>query len=354
MKDYNTLVKKFWAGDVTETEKLRLYKMVMQQEENARVSSDATDHKAEEEVAPLTLEESQHILEALHRNIQPVDIYKKSTSRTKVWKLLGTITAAAAVILLVIWANRQTWQHAATKPAQQGITAAVKTISNPHQQVMTVRLDDSSQVNIYPGGSISYPVAFLTGQQRVVQLTGKANFKVQHNARKPFQVIAMQIKTTDIGTEFCIDAQQSSLVKIHLKEGSVKVESLQNSHLSVNKLLEHPGEELSINFGTREVKLASPVATAAASATAAMASTHATPAKTKLSFHKTPLSEVFTRLAHREQVKIRFNKAVVNGLTFTGNIEPGDSLENTLDILCSLNGLSFIKTEQGIEITGSK
>jgi len=346
--DYNDLLKKFWAGDATGPEKLQLYKLIVDQEERLHISPDPLPVEIEEDLSP---EESQRILEALHKEMSATPFTPSRRSRTvTLFRSAAAIAAVLITILVVRWALQR-------RTPERSVIASFtsqRTISNSQSAVMTVQLADSSLVSIYPGSSISYPDSFNTGSERLVQLKGKANFKVQHNAAKPFQVVAMQIKTTDIGTEFSIDAQQSNIVKLKLKEGSIRVEALPNSNMVMVRKMQHPGEELNINLATKEITAAEPFGGDAPEEAPVHAARRITPPKTRLSFNKTPLAEVFAKLSRREQVKINFDKAVVEGLTFTGNIEPKDPLQLSLNILCGLNGLSYTTTDNGIVITKSK
>lgn len=350
MNDYNLLLRKFWAGNATGAEKLQLYKLMMEQEAKMQAAPHQSLYTEEETAAMLAPEESERILQALHKEMDAAAVPPATAPRLKVWKLVSSVAAAAAIIVAV-WVNRHVLLPATPSQTEKTVSSLVKTITNHQQQLMTVLLDDSSLVRIYPESSISYNHAFATGSERVVQLTGKADFKVRHRASQPFQVIARQIKTTDIGTEFCMDAQQPALVTVKLKEGIVKVEALQGSHLSLNKLLQHAGEQVSINLTTHEVTMTAP---AGAAASTSIAGHTINTLKARLRFNKTPLAEVFEKLASQQQTRIRFDKTAVEGLTFTGTIEPGDALELSLDILCSLNGLTYTKTEHGIAITKSK
>jgi ferric-dicitrate binding protein FerR (iron transport regulator) len=345
--DYNDLLKKFWAGNATGPEKLQLYKHIMEQEEGLRVLPDLDGNEIGDNLTP---EDSQRILEALHQEMKPA-----TPSRGKTVRLFRWAAAVAAVLVSILVARWALQKQAPERTANRvAAVSSERTIYNNQSAVMQVQLADSSLVSIYPGSSISYADSFNTGSERLIQLKGKANFKVQHNAFKPFQVVARQIKTTDIGTEFLIDAQQSNIVKVKLTAGSIRVETLPNSNMAMVRKMQRPGEELNINLATREITAAEPFRSPAPEEAPASAARHITPMKTRLSFNKTPLAEVFAKLARREQVKISFDRTVVDGLTFTGNIEPKDPLPLSLNILCGLNGLEYTTTENGIIITKKK
>ena len=353
MKDYNGLLKKFWAGDATELEKLQLYKHIIEQEENGHKTPNQNGNPVGEEEV-LDVNDSHQILANLHSAINSTRPYSISHSRNKVFKLLKPAAAVAAILIAIVLVVNWPFHTRTNSLVKKESGSSEKTISNNGSHIMIVKLADSSLVSIYPGSSISYPDTFNTGGERIVQLKGKANFNVQHNASKPFRVITRQIMTTDLGTVFSIDALQPNIIQVKLEEGSIKVEGIPGSNITVNRNMQQPGEELNINLVTRQVIAVEPFKNTIAATNTITTEKRALPAKQRLSFKRTPLAEVFTRLSQREQVTIKFNRVDVEGLTFTGNIEPKDPLDLSLNILCSLNGLSYTKTARGIEITKNK
>src|SRR5438046_3127927 len=95
MKDYKGLLRKFWAGEASEPEKLQLYKHIIQQEEEVRA--------APEEDVVLGPEDSRRILEALHKEIHSTGPRTNSTApRTKIFKIVTSISAVAAVLITIL------------------------------------------------------------------------------------------------------------------------------------------------------------------------------------------------------------------------------------------------------------
>lgn len=351
MKDYKELLKKFWAGNATELEKLQLHKLIVEQEVNAHVSPVQNSDYTEEEL--LEPEEAQKILTGLHQEINSRERSYRIPSRSKIVKLLKPVAAVAAVLIAVLLVVLWPFHKTNNRVAKTEAILADKIITNNQSSILLVTLTDSSVVSIYPGSSISYKEAFNTGTERLIHLKGKADFKVQHNDSKPFRVIAEQIMTTDIGTVFSIDALQPDIVKVILKEGSVQVEALPGSNIAMNRKMQQPGEELKINLATSEVVAFEPLKKTDVEK-AMPVRKNSIPAKQQLTFNRTPLAEVFAQLAQREKVTINFNGIDVEGLTFTGKIEPKDPLELSLDVICGLNGLSYTNKQGVIDITKSK
>jgi ferric-dicitrate binding protein FerR (iron transport regulator) len=353
MEDHKELLKKFWAGNATEPEKLQLYKLIIEQEEKLCNSPNQNVHEIGEDVM-LDPGSSQKILATLHKEINSLKPHAVIHSRSKLYRILKPVAVAAAILAAIFLAMKWPFQPSSNSVVKQEAISPEKTISNNGSHILVAKLADSSLVSIYPGSSISYHNAFNTGNERLVQLKGKASFKVQHNASKPFRVIAGQVMTTDIGTAFCIDALQADIVKVKLIEGIIRVEALPAGNLAMNRKMQQPGQELNINLVTSEITTVEPFKNAAAAEKAVSQGREAMRAKQRLSFNRTALAEVFTRLSQREQVTIKFNRKDVDGLTFTGNIEPKDPLDLSLNVLCGLNGLSYTKTARGIAITKNK
>lgn len=99
------------------------------------------------------------------------------------------------------------------------------TLTNPkNSQPIDIALSDGSRVWLNAGSSITYPVAFLSGKERVVTMTGEAYFEVRHNEKAPFKVRVANEVIEDLGTSFNVNAYPGEPgVKTTLIEGSVKI-----------------------------------------------------------------------------------------------------------------------------------
>jgi ferric-dicitrate binding protein FerR (iron transport regulator) len=106
----------------------------------------------------------------------------------------------------------------------EGGKLTYNTLTNPRgSQVIDMTLSDGSRVWLNAGSSITYPVAFLTGERRIL-ITGEAYFEVVHDPDKPFYVSKGGMEVEVLGTKFNVDAyDDESSIKITLLEGSVKV-----------------------------------------------------------------------------------------------------------------------------------
>ena len=82
-------------------------------------------------------------------------------------------------------------------------------------------LSDGSEVWLNRGSSIRYPEEF-EGDERLVELSGEAFFKVAHNPEKPFIVLADKAKVKVLGTSFNVKAYpQTALAEVFVLTGKV-------------------------------------------------------------------------------------------------------------------------------------
>ena len=95
------------------------------------------------------------------------------------------------------------------------------TLSVPNGKSTDITLPDGSVAYLHPGARLVFPTAFI-GKERAVVLEGEAYFKVAHDAAHPFVVMAGDIETTVLGTEFNVDSRSGSVTLIN---GSVRVSS---------------------------------------------------------------------------------------------------------------------------------
>jgi ferric-dicitrate binding protein FerR (iron transport regulator) len=98
------------------------------------------------------------------------------------------------------------------------------TLSNPRgSQVIDITLSDGSRVWLNAGSSITYPVAFVTDERRIL-VTGEAYFEVMHDANKPFYVTSGGMEVKVLGTRFNVNAySDEGSIKVTLLEGAVRV-----------------------------------------------------------------------------------------------------------------------------------
>jgi len=100
-----------------------------------------------------------------------------------------------------------------------------KTITqiNKHHMYQVIFLEDSTEVSLTKGSSISYKEPFEE-DKREVTLQGAGFFKVRKNSTRPFYVSCSGIVTEVIGTSFWVTSEsKSKSVEIGVRTGQVSV-----------------------------------------------------------------------------------------------------------------------------------
>jgi transmembrane sensor len=114
-------------------------------------------------------------------------------------------------------ASALAWQFLKPTPAIQRVatTAAGERI--------VIHLADSSIITLGPASTVRYTVG---RDRREASLEGLADFKVVHDAARPFVVRAGNAIATDLGTEFVVRAYRGdSSVNVSVTAGSVSIAS---------------------------------------------------------------------------------------------------------------------------------
>lgn len=100
--------------------------------------------------------------------------------------------------------------------------ARIKTVSTPRGKAYTVVLPDGSRAILNADSKLLFPSRFTSGN-REVQLIGEAYFEVKKDAAHPFIVKTEKVVTRVLGTEFNLTAYPESDVSVTLISGSVMV-----------------------------------------------------------------------------------------------------------------------------------
>ncbi|HEY4147293.1 MAG TPA: FecR domain-containing protein [Chitinophagaceae bacterium] len=100
--------------------------------------------------------------------------------------------------------------------------------NNPHWQQFeavaanqSLQLPDGSTVLLRKGSKLKYPPVF-DKNERTVELTGEAFFKVQHNEQQPFRITTSHAKVEVLGTSFLVRSE-GPLEEVVVATGRVSV-----------------------------------------------------------------------------------------------------------------------------------
>jgi transmembrane sensor len=134
------------------------------------------------------------------------------------------------------WLTSRAIRYSAAAAVIVGVVAAlvvrapkrehdVRVVATAAGERVTIRLADSSVMTLGPASSVRYA---MSDTLRSVELVGLADFRVKHDAKRPFIVRARNAETVDVGTEFVVRAYpEDSAVVVSVSEGSVALHGRQ-------------------------------------------------------------------------------------------------------------------------------
>ncbi len=121
---------------------------------------------------------------------------------------------------------------------------AMNVITVPRGKRFEVVLSDGTHINLNSETIIKYPVEFIEGEDRVVELIGEAYFKVAKDIKHPFIVKTKEVRTQVLGTEFNVSAYSNdTFSKVVLIEGSVLVSAEDKQLNNSEGVLLKPGRK---------------------------------------------------------------------------------------------------------------
>ncbi|MEP7347405.1 MAG: FecR domain-containing protein, partial [Gemmatimonadaceae bacterium] len=133
------------------------------------------------------------------------------------WVYLVAATMILSVALPTFWLARG---RSATTSLGAAAPLQVQTAVGERR---TIELPDGSQAVLGVRTSLRMEPVLATGP-RVVHLDGEAFFTVRHDAERPFRVVASNVVTEDVGTEFSVRAYADERnVRVAVREGAVSV-----------------------------------------------------------------------------------------------------------------------------------
>lgn len=274
------------------------------------------------------------------------------------WSRYSAAAAVAAVLIVgtaLWWPSFRAAHHngLAMRFKHPVVTDSVITVENMDKGSRVEKLGDGSVVTLQEGARISFHRSFGVNN-RDIELTGNAVFKVAKSISNPFSVTSKGITTTALGTEFCIEPDANG-IRISLYEGKVKVQ--QRVAAAHTPVIMAPGQVLHVNnvdfayhFEEHTGKNIRPATLLPRVDKSAVNEKDASP--DLLVFRKAPLHDVFRRIEEEFHVKVVFESRNIAGKArFTGSFTKNETPENMIATLCTINGLTYSVNGNTITIT---
>ncbi len=167
---------------------------------------------------------------------------------------------AATIALLIMTAFYFYNQQNTTLNSVITVTEGIKLLKqkNTGDKILSLTLNDSSQVDLEPNAELIYPNRF-ENDKREVELVGEAFFRIEKNPSRPFLVHANGTITKVLGTSFRIKAYDlSKSVVVSVMTGKVSVFTTPNKKLNTTDpetkgVVLTPNQEVIINIETKEL-----------------------------------------------------------------------------------------------------
>jgi transmembrane sensor len=260
------------------------------------------------------------------------EIRPKGREKTHKLSFLRYAVAASLIAAMVAFTVNYFSKQVEQKAEQSAILFKHRMIRNTGKTIKEIKLTDGSKINLYADAKIEYDEPFQHNK-RDIYLEGEADFKVAKDKTKPFTVFSSHISTTALGTVFKVTSiPNSEQIIVHLYEGKVLVKSSPMAQKKINKnfyLL--PGDELIYNKLTAIADIIH------------RKNSKKTGQSHLLVFDKEPLSEVFDQLASKYNVHIQYSNDDFANMYYIGSFDRTDSIENILNNIIKLNGLTLKK-----------
>ncbi|MES2375468.1 MAG: FecR domain-containing protein [Bacteroidota bacterium] len=224
-----------------------------------------------------------------------------------------------------------------TNAATDADQSTTHTLANNSGSKFDITLADGSIAYLDVASSITYPVAF-SGSNRRVSVVGQVYFKVKHNAKQPFNVIAKNQLIEDIGTEFNVNAYElGDKVKTTLLEGSINIKDGEDGKVIALK----PGEEAVLTGGKLTIDLADlEVATAWMQG--------------KLVFNHESLERILTEVARIYDVQFVWTDNNLKSKKFGGAVSRTKKLATVLNFFRKTGEVDFLVEGNHVKVLNTK
>lgn len=272
----------------------------------------------EENIAENVEELEQYDAKIAWKMLVQEALLKQKERMIRRWKV-------AAVIVLLLGLGGSVAQSFFNKSEHTPLSSMNTTVKTERGQTSKVILPDSTIVYLNSATELVYSNNFLLENRRV-QVSGEAYFKVKKDTEHPFVVSCNNIQIKVLGTEFNVRADASEhYVDVILDEGSVE---LQHSNSKFQNTFMKPGERALFEESNNRLNISG------------VDSYKYTSWKDGvLIFEDEPMREVFKKLESWYDVDIEINDNRIYDLKFNATILD-ESLEDLFDLMkysCNIN-----------------
>jgi len=201
----------------------------------------------------------------------------------------------------------------------------------PYGKTSEIVLPDGTKVHLNAGSRLAYPDLF-TGDTREVMLSGEAYFEVKHDAKRPFVVLANDLRIKDLGTRFNVSAYPADgRVETVLAEGKVSIRK-NNSGLFTQSTELIPGEMASFDRQTDQIQVKQ-----------VDVEDHILWTQGVMKFETTDLNRIVKKLERFYNIRFHFEDPLLGTLKISGKLELNENRAEVLERIARTASVKIIK-----------
>jgi len=320
--DYQDLIVKFFAGEISDNEIILLKSWLEQDPENRRIFNEENELWQE---ASVQTKYELYKTEAVWTNISSRLGFRKNNCRSVT--LLSrnrsrVLIAAAAVACLMTIGSLSLW--IAGKTSLNQIEAASITVATKEGDKAHISLADSTEIILNSGSTLQYNGKYNL-KDRIVKFTGEAFFDVHTNPDKPFIVQLNQMSISATGTRFNVYSfPNENRIEATLEEGEIQVSMDGREPVNLKS-----GQQAVYFVRSGEV-LIRDVAT----------DTYTSWKENKLRLNDTPFEEALRRIARKYNVSFEISNRDLLDLRYTATFID-ESIEEVMQMLKTISPITY-------------
>jgi transmembrane sensor len=322
--EFKNLLDRYFHGDCTSEEVAFIEKWYANINENKDLSPS---------------EESQ-IQQRIWADVKPV----REIRSFNYWKYAAAAAIAILASIPLFIGSREVLTSAVkTEIAVVKLNDQLVEVTNNTSSAHDVNLSDGSVVILAPHSTLRHPEHF-SKDQRHVELTGEAFFKVKRDASKPFIVHSKEIITKVLGTSFRITAfEDSKEIVVAVKTGKVSVSPTALNANTLKDVILTPNQQIIYNRAKEKLikqVVPAPVVVAADSAT-----------YFTMQFDGMPVGEIFDVLQENYGIEIQYDKEILSACVLTTKMTE-EGFYDRIKVICKAINAEYTNIDGVVVITG--
>lgn len=320
--EFQNLIIKFFAGEITDNEMIELISLLKQNPENRRIFDEENELWQE---ASFTTKLEKFKPDTAWKDLSNRLGFDKSTGKS--FSIISKnnfriLIAAATVACLIAIGGVGLWLN--QKQSVQLAGSASTIVTTNEGEKSHVLLPDSTRIFLNSGSKLEYNGLYNINE-RVVKLSGEAYFDVHTNPEKPFVVQIAHMSIVATGTHFNIlSYSNEDRVETTLEEGKVSIHI--KGHESINL---KSGEQVVYFNKSGKVEIKE-----------VPTGTYTSWKENKLRFINTPFEETLRKIARKYNVTFEYTSKDLLNLKYTATFID-ESVDDVMQMLETVSPITY-------------